>query len=158
MLGAAGSIGIMTVQFAARGGASAVAVTTSSAERGDRLRQLSATQVLDRAGGGAPAGYDVIIDVVAGAGMPAFFDRLNPNGRMVVVGVVGGYPPADFGMRLFTGFQKSMSFVTFSSDTVPAADRRAVRASQFAAAGRRELQMVVHGCCRWSRPCWLTGR
>ena len=109
MLGAAGSIGIMTVQFAARGGASAVAVTTSSAERGDRLRQLSATQVLDRAGGGAPAGYDVIIDVVAGAGMPAFFDRLNPNGRMVV----GGYPPADFGMRLFAGFQKSMSFATF---------------------------------------------
>ena len=47
-------------------------------------------------------------------------------------------------MRLFTGFQKSMSFATFSSNTVPAADRRAVRASQFAAAGRGELQMVVH--------------
>jgi threonine dehydrogenase-like Zn-dependent dehydrogenase len=36
--GAAGSIGIMTVQLAAHGGASAVAVTTSSAVRGDRLR------------------------------------------------------------------------------------------------------------------------
>ena len=48
--GAAGSIGIMTVQLAARGGASAVAVTTSSAERGDRLRKLGATHVLDRAG------------------------------------------------------------------------------------------------------------
>jgi NADPH:quinone reductase-like Zn-dependent oxidoreductase len=34
--GAAGSIGIMTVQLAARGVASAVAVTTSSAERGGR--------------------------------------------------------------------------------------------------------------------------
>jgi NADPH:quinone reductase-like Zn-dependent oxidoreductase len=45
--GAAGSIGIMTVQLAARGGASAVAVTTSSAERGDRLRQLGATHVLE---------------------------------------------------------------------------------------------------------------
>jgi NADPH:quinone reductase len=47
--------------------------------------------VLDRAGeGDAPAGYDVIIDVVAGADMLSFFDRLNPNGRVVVVGVVGG--------------------------------------------------------------------
>ena len=68
--GAAGSIGIMTVQLAARGGASAVAVTTSSAERGDRLRKLGATQVLDRAGEGgqdAPPGYDVIINIVARA-------------------------------------------------------------------------------------------
>jgi NADPH:quinone reductase len=37
-----------------------------------------------------------------------------------------------------------MSFATFSSDTVPACDRRAVRAEQFAAAGRGELRMVVH--------------
>ncbi len=66
MRGAAGGIGIMTVQLAARGGASAVAVTTSSAERGDRLRKLGATHVLDRAGEGgedAPPGYDVIIDM-----------------------------------------------------------------------------------------------
>jgi NADPH:quinone reductase-like Zn-dependent oxidoreductase len=68
--GAAGSIGIMTVQLAARGGASAVAVTTSSASRGERLRKLGATHMLDRAGDGAPGGYDVIIDVVAGAEMP----------------------------------------------------------------------------------------
>ena len=65
--GAAGGIGIMTVQLAARRGASAVAVTTSSAERGDRLRALGAAHVLDRAGEGgkdAPAGYNVIIDIV----------------------------------------------------------------------------------------------
>ena len=93
MRGAAGSIGIMTVPLAARGGAGAAAVTTSLFERGDRLRKLGATHVLDRAGEGgedAPAGYDVIIDIVAGADMPAFFARLNPNGRMVVAGVVAG--------------------------------------------------------------------
>jgi len=45
--GAAGGIGIMTVQLAARGGAAAVAVTTSSAERGGRLRE-------PRAGPGRP--------------------------------------------------------------------------------------------------------
>ncbi|MEU5729520.1 zinc-dependent alcohol dehydrogenase family protein [Streptomyces antimycoticus] len=145
--GAAGSIGIMTVQLAARGGAGAVAVTTSSAERGERLRKLGATHVLDRSGEGgedAPKGYDVIIDIVAGADMPSFFAKLNPNGRMVAVGMVGGQPPADFGMTMTAAFQKSMSFATFSADTVTEADRRAVRTEQFAAASRGELRMVVH--------------
>jgi NADPH:quinone reductase len=151
--GAAGSIGIMTVQLAASGGASAVAVTTSSADRGNRLRKLGATHVLDRVGedsedrtdrAAAPEGYDVIIDIVAGPGLPSFLDRLNPNGRMVAVGVVAGYPPADFGARLFAAFQRSLSFATFSSDTVSQPDRQAVRAAQFAAASRGELHTVIH--------------
>ncbi|MGW7694734.1 zinc-dependent alcohol dehydrogenase family protein [Streptomyces asiaticus] len=145
--GAAGSLGIMTVQLAARGGAGAVAVTTSSAERGDRLRKLGATHVLDRSGEGgddAPSGYDVIIDIIAGADMPSFFDKLNPNGRMVAVGAVGGMPPADFGMAMMAAFQKSMSFAAFSAATVAEPDRRAVRTEQFEAASRGELRTVVH--------------
>ena len=145
--GGAGGIGVMAVQLAARGGASAVAVTTSSAERGDRLRGLGATHVLDRGGAGgqdAPAGYDVIIDVAAGPDLPAFFARLNPNGRMVAVGVVAGYPPPDFAMQMFTAFQKSMSFATFSTDTVPPPERRAAIAGLFAAAIDGELRSVVH--------------
>ena len=145
--GAAGGIGIMAVQLAARGGASAVAVTTSSAGRGARLRDLGATHVLDRSGAGgadAPAGYDVIIDIVGGVDMPSFLSRLNTSGRMVAVGVVGGYPPADFGLELLRAFQKSMSFATFSTDAVPVAERRATIAGLFAAAGRGELQPVVH--------------
>ncbi|WP_037857767.1 zinc-binding dehydrogenase [Streptomyces sp. NRRL S-340] len=199
--GAAGSIGIMTVQLAARAGAAAVAVTTSSAERGERLRRLGATLVLDRSGesgadvreragasdgagaregavtpegAGAPEGaadqedaagpegtvaqgaaaaraaaaasegYDVIIDVVAGKDMPSFFDRLNPNGRMVAVGAVGGRPPADFGTRIMTAFQKSISFAAFSAATVPQADLRAARGELFASAARGEIEAVVH--------------
>ncbi|MEU9222448.1 zinc-binding dehydrogenase [Streptomyces sp. NPDC048376] len=145
--GAAGSLGIMTVQLAARGGAAAVAVTTSSAARGERLRGLGATHVLDRSGRGdadAPDSFDVILDIVAGAELPSFFSRLAPNGRMVVVGAVAGQPPADFGTQLMASFQKSMSFATFSAATVPEADLRAVRAEQFAAAGRGEIETVVH--------------
>ena len=145
--GAAGSIGIMTVQLAARGGAAAVAVTTSSAERGERLRRLGATHVLERSGDGeeeAPAGYDVIIDVVAGEDMPSFFDRLNPNGRMVAVGAVAGQPPADFGTKIMAAFQKSMSFAAFSAATVTPADLGAVRSKQFGAASRGEIEAVVH--------------
>jgi NADPH:quinone reductase len=145
--GAAGGIGIMAVQLAARGGAGAVAVTTSSAERAGRLRELGATHVLDRAGQGgqeSPAGYDVIIDVVAGAAVPSFLARLNPNGRMVAVGAVAGNPPADFGMEMFAAFQKSLSFATFSANTVSETDRRAVTGELFSAAVRGELRSVVH--------------
>jgi NADPH:quinone reductase len=146
--GAAGGIGVMAVQLAARGGAGAVAVTTSSAARGDHLRALGATHVLDRSGDGGegtPAGYDVIIDVVAGLDLPSFFDRLNPNGRMVAVGAVAGDPPADFGLKLFAGFQRSMSFATFSTNTVPGSERRALITELFAAASRGELTPAVYG-------------
>ncbi|MCC3316832.1 zinc-dependent alcohol dehydrogenase family protein [Nocardia africana] len=145
--GAAGSIGVTAVQLASRGGAGAVAVTTSSATRGDRLRELGATHVLDRSGKGgadAPVGYDVVLDVVAGVDLPSFFARLRPNGRMVAVGVVGGHPPADFGMQLMAAFRKSLSFATFSADTVPEPERRTVRTQQFTAAARGELRTAVH--------------
>ncbi|MET8959233.1 zinc-dependent alcohol dehydrogenase family protein [Streptomyces sp. NPDC004074] len=146
--GAAGSIGITAVQLAARGGAGAVVVTTSSEERGARLRDLGATHVLDRSGEGggadAPSGFDVVIDVVGGPQLPLVLDRLNSDGRYVAVGVVGGQPPADFGTRLLESFRKSLSFATFSSDTVPVPDRQAVRSSQFADAARGDLRTVVH--------------
>ncbi|MFD7159388.1 alcohol dehydrogenase catalytic domain-containing protein [Kribbella sp. NPDC059898] len=143
--GAAGSIGILTVRLAAQGGASAVAVTTSSAERGELLRTVGATHVLDRSGAGAgPAAYDVIIDVVAGPELPSFLGRLRPNGRLVAVGALAGPPPADLGTALMANFRKSLTFATFSADTVPPADRRTVRVAQFAAAAAGQLPMVIH--------------
>jgi NADPH2:quinone reductase len=145
--GAAGSIGIATVELAARTGASAVAVTTSSAERGRRLREFGATHVLDRAGTPAPDVpdlFDVVIDVVGGPDVPTFLERLAPNGRLVLVGAVAGYPPADFGMALLRSFQQSRSLATFSLATVPVAERNALRASLLQRAARRELSPVVH--------------
>lgn len=145
--GAAGSIGIAAIELAARGGAAAVAVTTSSAERGRRLRELGATHVLDRLGAGdseAPDDFDVILDIVGGSGLPTFLDRLAANGRLVLVGVVAGFPPADFGMRLLSSFQQSRSFSTFSLDSVPVAQRNTARAEVLAAAVRGELTPVIH--------------
>jgi len=145
--GAAGGIGVLTVQLAVREGASAVAVTTSSPSRGDQLRKLGATHVLDRSGSSgqdAPAGYDVIIDIVAGPDLPSFFTRLNPNGRMVAVGAIAGPPPADFGMTIFAAFQKSMSFATFSTDTVAGPERLAAIARLLKAGAQGELDIVIH--------------
>ncbi|GAB3398029.1 zinc-binding dehydrogenase [Humibacter soli] len=147
--GAAGSIGIAAVELAARGGAPVIAVTTSSAERGRRLRALGATHVLDRAGDGDgetghPTEFDVILDIVGGKDVPAFLDRLAPNGRLVMVGAVAGFPPADFGTSLLRAFQKSRSFATFSLDTVAPTERNEVRLRQFEEAARGELTPVVH--------------
>lgn len=143
--GAAGSIGIAAVEHAARAGASTIAVTTSSDERGRRLREYGATEVLDRDGNGGTTGtFDVIIDIVGGEQIPAFIDRLAPNGRLVIVGAVAGFPPADFGARLLQSFQQSRSVATFSLDSISAERTDAVRAEQFAAVAKGELHAVVH--------------
>lgn len=145
--GAAGSIGTAAVQLAAHEGAGAVAVTTSSTERGERLRSLGATHVLDRSGAGdgtEPDAFDVVIDIVAGPELPAFLERLAPSGRMVSLGVIAGYPPEDFGMTLIRAFQRSTSFGTFSLNTVPDVERNRVRAGQFDEAARGNLRTVVH--------------
>lgn len=145
--GAAGSIGIAAVEQAARAGARQVAVTTSTAEHGARLRGIGATRVLDRSGadGEGPADrFDVVLDIVGGPDVPVFLDRLAPNGRYVLVGAVAGYPPADFGMTLLRTFQQSRSFATFSLATVPVVERNAVRAAQFERASRGEVALVVH--------------
>ncbi|WP_349864180.1 zinc-dependent alcohol dehydrogenase family protein [Leifsonia sp. WHRI 6310E] len=144
--GAAGSIGIAAVELAARGGAPAIAVTTSSPARGERLRELGATHVLDRRGAGdatAPAAFDVIVDIVGGEDLPLFLDRLAPNGRLVLVGAVAGFPPADFGAHLLRSFQQSRSFATFSLDSVPRDALRTARTELFAAATQGALHPVV---------------
>ncbi|RKR75947.1 zinc-binding dehydrogenase [Frondihabitans australicus] len=145
--GAAGSIGIAAVELAARSGAAAVAVTASSEPRGSRLLSLGATHVLDRDGAGAPGApgsFDVVIDIVGGPAVPLFLDRLAPNGRLVLVGAVAGYPPADFGQTLLRSFQESRSFATFSLASVPIARRNAVRAALFDDAVQGTLTPVVH--------------
>jgi NADPH2:quinone reductase len=144
--GAAGSIGIAAVELAASGGAGPLAVTTSSPARGERLRELGATHVLDRSGTGGPAApetFDVIVDIVGGEDLPRFLDRLAPNGRLVLVGAVAGFPPADFGAHLLRAFRQSRSFATFSLDTVPRDALRSARTELFATATRGGLHAVV---------------
>ncbi|TKR24257.1 zinc-binding dehydrogenase [Cellulomonas hominis] len=144
--GAAGSIGILAIQLAAAAGASTIGVTTSSPERGAVLRSFGAEHVLDRAGAGAgaPDEWDVIVDIVGGADVPAFLERLAPAGRMVVVGAVAGFPPPDFGVTLLRSFQRSLTFSTFSLDTVAVPDRNRVRAEHLASAAAGRLVGVVH--------------
>ncbi|MFE4520400.1 zinc-binding dehydrogenase, partial [Kitasatospora sp. NPDC056783] len=112
-----------------------------TAQRSTRRRKKPlATASVTQRGSGELAGCRT----VGGPRLPRFLERLNPNGRYVTVGVVGGQPPADFGMRLIDAFRRSLSFATFSSDTVSGPERQAVRSSQFADAARGGLRTVAH--------------
>lgn len=143
--GGAGSIGLAAIELAAGRGASAIAATTSSAERGRRLRALGATHVLDRAGAGEEVGdVDVVIDIVGGPDVPAFIDRLGRNGRYILVGAVAGFPPPDVALALLRSFQQSRSLATFSLDSVPIARRNQAREELLNAAARGGLHPVVH--------------
>ena len=64
----------------------------------------------------------------------------------MAVGAVAGNPPADFGMELFAAFQRSLSFATFSTNSVTDAERNALIAELLAdaGAGRGALRSVVH--------------
>ena len=132
---AAGGVGAAQPAWAA--GKVGAAQPAWAAGGADRAASASASA-------SASAQFDVVLDVVGGAEMPSFFDKLAPNGRLVSVGVVAGYPPADFGMALLRAFQRSLSFATFSLNTVPVPERNRVRAEQFDAAARGELRAVVH--------------
>jgi NADPH:quinone reductase-like Zn-dependent oxidoreductase len=144
--GASGGIGLMTTQLAASTGIT-VAATTSSPERGERLRRYGVAEVLDRAGRaeGAPvAWFDAIIDIVAGPEMASFFGKLKEGGRMVLVGIVGGPPSPDFGMAMISSFQKSMIFSTMSLNIYDREERQASMRDLLDLAARGALQPVVH--------------
>jgi len=148
--GAAGSIGVAAVQLAAGGGAAVVAVTTSSAERGERLRALGATHVLDRAMaplpgavGSPPTAYDVILDVAGGPDLAARVALLAPNGRLIQVGAVAGHPEDGFTAAVLSAFQRSVTVGTLSLATIDPAELARARAELFDAARRGTLHAVI---------------
>ena len=135
MRGAAGGIGVMAVQLAASRGATVLATTRG--RHAERLRRLGAHAVVPDDAAVVDQ-CDVVVDLVAGDAVPAFIDRLAPNGRYVIAGIAAGMPPAEFGAPLLGGFRRSLSVATFSLDTVPPAAVRDGARRLFAdlAAGR----------------------
>ncbi len=141
--GASGSIGIAAVELARQAGCT-VTVTTGSPARGERLREVGASHVLDRDGGGSgPGSYDVIFDLVGGAAVPEFIGRLAPNGRYVLAGAIAGWPAPDFGAHLLKAFQKSLTFGTLSLDSVDPKRLEVVRSEIFHQVVRNALTPAV---------------
>ncbi len=142
--GAGGGIGVMGVQVAAARGAMVTAVT-SSAGRGEKLKALGASAVVDRtAGDGAGGGpYDVILDPVAGEDTVKFLSQLKPNGRHIVVGFAGGLPGPDLNMGLVMNFQKTVALHTFSLNTYAPEHLSSLLGEMFGRVAAGRLKPVV---------------
>ncbi|WNG36483.1 zinc-binding dehydrogenase [Archangium violaceum] len=140
--GASGGIGLLAVKMALQLGATVTAVTRSTAA--DRLAELGIQNIVRRDRETEPAGpFDAVIDPVGGAAVPALLGRLAPNGRYVLNGGAAGFPPPEFGMALVQTFFNSLTFSTFSLNSVPAGEAGAAARAIFADAVRGALVPVV---------------
>lgn len=91
--GAAGGVGTAAVQLGRAAGAH-VTATVRNEELRDRVRALGAHEVLAPEtflGEEAPAGFDVILELVGAPNMAANLGALATGGRIVVIGVGAGF-------------------------------------------------------------------
>jgi NADPH:quinone reductase-like Zn-dependent oxidoreductase len=98
--GASGGVGSAAVQLAHRRGAEITAL--ASADKAEAVSALGAAQVLPRdADLEATFGsdhFDVVIDIVGGAGFPALLNILKRGGRYAAAGAISG-PIVDLDLR-----------------------------------------------------------
>jgi len=95
--GATGGVGIAAVQLASALGAQAVAMTRD-ASKGEKLLELGASVVIesdtrDLAGDlqtHCKGGTDLIVENIAGDSLQSHVDACNLNGRIMVIGLLGG--------------------------------------------------------------------
>lgn len=140
--GASGGIGAMAVQMAAKSGAAVTAVT--SAHAAESVAALGARHVSRRGIDPKPQGpFDVIIDPVAGEAVLALITALAPNGRYIVNGAAGGFPPAEIGTALLQNFSKSPTYSLLSLDSVSRDEMIAVATEIFSRSALGELQPLI---------------
>ena len=85
--GASGGVGLAAVQLAVLRGAR---VTGQCAAAKAAPVRAAGALVIDRDAVPGPRGFDVVIDVVGGAGWQARLDALHPGGRYAVSGAIAG--------------------------------------------------------------------
>jgi NADPH2:quinone reductase len=113
--GAAGGVGNLAVQLAARSGARVTAVV-GSAERSRAVDGLGAAEIVTGIEA-APGRYALILEAAGGASLTAALDRIEPKGTIVVFGNSSGEaPPLDF--RQFAEHQNAriQGFHYFTSE------------------------------------------
>lgn len=95
--GATGGVGIAAVQLACAMGAKVVAMTRDAA-KGEKLLAMGAQVVIDSNSRDLAAdlkvhtggGVDLIVENIAGDSLQAHVDACNLNGRIMVIGLLGG--------------------------------------------------------------------
>jgi NADPH:quinone reductase len=88
--GAAGGVGTAGVQLGAAAGARVVA-TVRRPEARDAVAALGATEVLDPEGFAEHGPFDVVLELLGAPNVPDDLKALATGGRIVVIGVGGGF-------------------------------------------------------------------
>ncbi|GAB2687857.1 zinc-binding dehydrogenase [Kitasatospora kifunensis] len=90
LTGASGGVGHYVTELAAAAGAQLTAVS-ASAERGERLRELGATAVVDEVAA-AQGPFDLVLESTGGANLPLAIARLAPRGLLLWFGQASREP------------------------------------------------------------------
>lgn len=88
--GAAGGVGTAAIQIAAAAGAH-VTASVRNTDLHDAVRALGASVVLEPGATPDAGPYDVLLELVGGPDLDANFGALATGGRVVVIGVGGGF-------------------------------------------------------------------
>ena len=88
--GAAGGVGSAGVQLGHAAGAH-VTATVRNADLRDKVRALGADEVLDPDGFEEHGPFDVVLELIGAPNLPGDLKALNTSGRIVVIGVGGGF-------------------------------------------------------------------
>jgi putative PIG3 family NAD(P)H quinone oxidoreductase len=88
--GAAGGVGTAAVQIGALTGARVTATVRNPASR-DQVAALGAEAVIDPEGFEEQGPFDVILELIGAPNLPGDLQALNTWGRIVVIGVGGGF-------------------------------------------------------------------
>ena len=109
--GAAGGVGTAAVQLAKGTGARVVAACRHEATR-EAVAALGADVVIDPAAIADHGPYDVVLELVGAASLPAALGALATGGRVVVIGVAGGGAKAEVNLRQLMGVRGRISAST----------------------------------------------
>ncbi|RPE34597.1 zinc-binding dehydrogenase [Kitasatospora cineracea] len=90
LTGASGGVGHYVTELAAAAGAQ-LTVVTANAERGSRLRELGAAEVVHEVAG-ARGPYDLVLESTGGAELPRALALLAPRGRLLWFGQASREP------------------------------------------------------------------
>jgi NADPH:quinone reductase-like Zn-dependent oxidoreductase len=135
--GAGGGIGVMAIQLSLVSGLRVIASSRSE----DKRRKLAKIGVLEFDNNLQEA--DGIIDPVAGETIAGFVGRLKANGRYVINGIAGGFPPVEFGMSLLQGYQRSLGISFLSLNSIGKKDIVAAMEEIFRLAVEKKVTPVI---------------
>jgi NADPH:quinone reductase len=143
--GAAGGVGTAAVQLGRAAGAHVTATVRNEALR-DGVRELGAHEVLAPGAFADRGPFDVVLELIGAPNVPGSLDALNTGGRIVVIGVGGGFK-AELNLLALMGRRASVMASTLRPRPLEdkAATARAMERSVLPLLARGDVRVPIAG-------------